>query len=170
MTPTAAPTLPAPPSPTPVPSATATARSNDPLVYLSRLAADSLADMALARAALMLSEDSRVRAFAEAMLQDHVRLNSQLEEVARDVGLNLPTAPTEAATEARLRMQELRGTAFDRAFMAAMVERHQQAVADTQFQSYQGTNRRVSVFAGEVLSDLIGHLRYASQVRTDVGV
>lgn len=67
------------------------APAQEDAAFLRRAAQLGLAEVAASRMALVKSRDASIKAFADAVLADHARLTQQLEALARDAGVDLPT-------------------------------------------------------------------------------
>jgi putative membrane protein len=78
-------------------------------------------DVDAGRQALERSRNPAVRAFAETMVRDHLAVNEQAQALVQRLHVTPEANPTSAAlssqaTEARRRLAQLEGAAFDRAY------------------------------------------------------
>ena len=132
----------------------------------ARMAAQGgMAEVQMSRMAADRASDPEVRDFAQRMVDDHSRANDQLERIARERGWMLPQRPD---AEHRAMMQRLRqrsGTAFDRAYMRAMVADHDATVMHFRRYARNGDDRRLRAWAQRTLPTLVEHRHMARQTR-----
>jgi putative membrane protein len=120
-------------------------------------AAAGLAEVAAGRLAEQQAADARVRQFGQQMVKDHTQANAQLQALAKQKGVTLPTAPDATHQKALQDLQGLQGAAFDKAYVKAQVQDHKDAV--TLFEkAAQSSDPDVSAFARKVLPTLHHHL------------
>lgn len=101
----------------------------EPTVFIEQAAQISLADVEAARLALARSEDTGVRALAERILRDQVRLHEQLQVLATSRGIATPSQ-LDATHQAMLtEMTANNGTDFDRKYALHVSMGHDRAVA-----------------------------------------
>jgi putative membrane protein len=80
--------------------------------------------------ALERSKDHDVRMIAEHLIADHTAAQENLEAVAGQLGLEVPPPSLNAEQQAIIdKLSELRGDAFDKAYLEAQVAAHEQAIA-----------------------------------------
>ena len=102
---------------------------NDPQVAHVAVTANSI-DAELARLALQRAQSNEVKAFARTMIDDHTGVNQQAAALAKKLGVtpasnDVSTSLLKGADDARVKLEKLKGAAFDRAYMAREVEYHQ---------------------------------------------
>jgi putative membrane protein len=86
-------------------------------------------DVAAAKQALARSKDKTVRAFAEDMVRDHKAVNQQALDLVKKLNVtpednDTSRALTKQASDKRVELSKLSGTAFDRAYVANEVAYH----------------------------------------------
>lgn len=115
--------------------------------------------------------DSGVKAFAQRMISEHNSMNEQWATLARNNDMTLGVqdlAP--AGDQSAERLAELDGAAFDRAYMAEMIRRHEQDLAAFQRMRSSVDSPEVRQLADSGVSSIRGHLALARQVGSRVGV
>ena len=119
-----------------------------------------------ADAALAQSSDSRVRAFARQMLDDHGRLSQTLRAVTTQTGLEPPPMSV-GADQARLlgALQSERGPEFDRAYWRHQALAHQSALTTAQQYATNGDNPIVKQAAATAIPIIAAHLAMAAQMQ-----
>ena len=132
-------------------------------------------DVELARLALERASDAEVKRFAETMIADHSSVNEQAAALAKKLGVT----PEENAVsrdlqkgmeEAKARLQSLRGSAFDVAYMEREVAYHQ-AVLDALDGLLIPTteNGELRDLLTKVRPVIAAHLQHAEKIGARVG-
>ena len=98
------------------------------------------------------------------MVTDHSQANQELQAIAKQQNLTLPTRPDAASAATEQRLQSSSGSAFDSAYARDMVEDHQQDVADFQKEASSGQDPAPKAFAQKYLPVLQHHLQMAQQI------
>jgi putative membrane protein len=123
-----------------------------------------------AQVALVEAQDARVRAFAEAMIRDHMRLSESLRETAKASGLEAPGSGMSSDQAALLSgLQGLRGADFDKAYVRQQAIAHAQAVAVEESFAEGGANPRLQHAAQDALPTIKAHLNDARQLQAALG-
>ena len=132
--------------------------------FMRAAAQAGLFEIRSSRLALARSHDRRVRAFARRMIRDHTRMAAMLAALAARKGVTLPKRPNAQQRAILRRLAGLHGRAFDRAYIAAQIRAHIQAIALFRLEVHFGSNRQVRELAAASLPTLRLHLRLARQV------
>ena len=136
----------------------------DPNAFLRTAYQDSLAEIRLSQLALQKSTNADVKTFAQRMIDDHTRVNSQIAALAQSRGLALPTTLSPDRQSLADELSSLSGTDFDQAYLDVNVVVHAKDVRLFRRQSESGTNADVKSFAQNVLSGLQEHLDMAQSI------
>ncbi len=123
------------------------------------------------------AQNQQVRDFGKMMVQDHQQADQQLQQVAKQQKWTLTGFKPQDARERTMKqyndaleakLEQLDGAAFDQAYMAAMVEGHDEAIAKATLaqQQYKGELARVM---GELAPKLTQHREHAYRVLGEVG-
>jgi len=131
--------------------------------FVKAAASGGMLEVDLGRFAATHASDPAVRAFGQRMVSDHSKANQELISVAQRQGLTVPSQ-LEAADLAKLhQLSKLRGAAFDKAYMDAMVKDHEKDVAE--FRAQAGRQKSdVDRWAAKTLPTLEEHLSQAKAV------
>jgi putative membrane protein len=132
--------------------------------FATKAAAGGEAEVVLGRLASEKAQSGQVRQFGQQMVTDHSQANQELQAIAKQKNLTLPTKPDAASTATEQRLQTSSGTAFDSAYARDMVEDHQQDVADFQKEATSGQDPALKAFAQKYLPVLQHHLQMAQQI------
>lgn len=96
--------------------------------FVAKAANVNMAEIQLGRLAEQKAQSPQVKDFASQMVQDHTKANTELEQVARAQNIPLPTELDQDHQDLLQKLQGLTGAEFDREYMSAMVDGHQDAV------------------------------------------
>jgi putative membrane protein len=94
--------------------------------FVQRAVEKNMAEIELGRLAQGRATDPQVREFAQMMVQDHTESLSQLRQSAQRANITFTERLSDDAVELRQRLQGLSGAEFDREYMQAMVEAHEE--------------------------------------------
>lgn len=139
-------------------TATTTAQRSTDQEFAVEAASIGLNEVAVGQLAAERASSPEVRAFGRHMAQEHSRNNDRLQAAAGQAGVALPTRPETDEIAKMDRLDDLTGTAFDRAFLNQMVADHQEAVRLFEQQANQGSNPSLRSYAGQTLPRLQQHL------------
>jgi len=108
--------------------------------------------------------NASVRDYAQHMIEDHSSANNELKSLAARKGVRLPNDTDQKHKAVANRLAKLSGAPFDRAYMAAMVKGHQDAILLFQNQARNGKDPDARAWAAKMLPGLQKHLRMAQQL------
>ncbi|OUL18648.1 DUF4142 domain-containing protein [Nostoc sp. 106C] len=150
-------------SPSPTPSAQPTLSSAD-RQFVTEAAQGGLAEVQLGQLASQRGASNAVKQFGQRMVQDHSQANNQLQQLATQKGMTLPTGIGNENEKVRQQLSKLSGTSFDRQYMNHMVQDHVKDVSLYQRQAQQGQNPDLKAFAAQTLPILQQHLQQARSI------
>lgn len=136
--------------------------------FAATAAEDGMVEVALAGLALRKSRNDHVRQFAQRVVQDYARSNSRLDSIVKCEGLVLPTELDAKHNAAIERLNATSGSAFDRAYLKHLGDKHSKAVALFESASRSG-DPGVAAFARKGLSMLQEHQELADNLRVAMG-
>jgi putative membrane protein len=114
----------------PAPDQAATAHQDTK--FLEKANQGSVDEIEIAQLVLKKSTNDDVKAFAQRMIDDHGKLLNDMKPFDNEAGLKVPEHP-DAATEAtKLKLDILKGAAFDKAYIKAMVDDHKKDLQEFQ--------------------------------------
>ncbi|MBI0537902.1 DUF4142 domain-containing protein [Roseomonas sp. KE2513] len=129
--------------------------------FMTTSARGGMAEVQLGQLAQRNGRSPAVKRFAARMVEDHGRANQEMMEMARQKQVTPPSSIGADQQQVYDRLAALRGVAFDRAYVQAMVEDHQEDVRAYQAEAQNGTDTDVKAFAARELPMLQEHLRMA---------
>jgi putative membrane protein len=125
-----------------------------------------LAEVQSSRLALTRSRSAQVKAFAQQMIDDHMRTNQELAGLAAPKGIQPPTAPSAAQRAQLQQLTSADAQSFDRQYVELMgVKAHQDTIDLFQRQARDGADPDLRGFAARTLPALQHHLQMAQQLR-----
>ena len=131
---------------------------------MNDLAAGNLSEIELGTLAQEKASSPEVKAFGEMLVRDHTKALDSLKQAAAEKTLQVPTMVPEKKRELRDRLSMLSGNEFDREFMDAMVEAHEQTVTKLEDRADDSPDP-LQQFAATVLPTVQQHLEQAKEIR-----
>jgi putative membrane protein len=102
--------------------------ANDMERFAQQAAMANMAEVELGKLATQRAESAEVKAFANRMIDEHSTALGQLREAAGNQRITLPSQLDEKHQELQQRLSGLQGAEFDREYMEAMVQSHEDTV------------------------------------------
>jgi putative membrane protein len=129
--------------------------------FMEKAARDGLAEVQLGQLAEQKAASPKVKQFGERMVTDHSKANQDLQQVAKQLNVTLPTQPDaeDLATAQKLRSES--GAKFDEAYMKDMVSDHREDLAAFKKEAQSGQDPAVKNFAQKYVPVLEQHLSLA---------
>lgn len=143
--------------------------ANPDIQFAQQAASGGHAEVDAGRMALDKSRRQDVREFAQRMIDDHGKVNTELSLLAQDKHLRLPQRPVGEDAKALKKLSALSGADFDRAYAAQMVEDHHKVVDAFQREADSGGIVPLKTLAGKTLPTLKEHLSMAERLQQSVG-
>lgn len=106
-----------------------TMKSVTPESFASQAAIIGKAEIELGQIAMKNTQDANVRTYAERMVKDHSAADKKLQAIAAKENLQLPQSLDPEHQALKTKLQSLKGEDFDRAYVKAMANGHDKAVA-----------------------------------------
>ena len=103
--------------------------------FVTKATKGNFAEVELGKLASQKSHNADVKAFGEQMVTDHSKANDNLKPIADSNGVQWPTKLTGEPKALYDKLSGLSGAAFDKTYIHAMVEGHQQTAKDYETES-----------------------------------
>jgi putative membrane protein len=132
--------------------------------FAEKAAQGGKAEVELGQLAVQKASDDKVKQFGQKMVDDHTKANQQLQQVADQEHLTLPTTMDAEAQQEQQRLSKLSGPEFDRAYMRYQLKDHQKDVAEFKKEATTGKDSGIKDFAQSTLPTLQEHLKMAEQI------
>jgi len=130
-------------------------------------------EVALGRLADDRASDSEVKDFGKRMVSDHDAMNDQWGKLASKYHLRVMNPLPDYGTEGKDaidRLEKLKGSEFDQAYMIEMIREHEQDLSEFQRLRYSATDPEIRDLASSGASTIEQHLTLAREVGSRVGV
>jgi len=121
------------------------------------------AEIDLAKLAQDKASNPQIKDYAAQIVKDHETLDKDLSDLASKKDVTVP-AVTQTEKMSKDTLDKMKGTDFDRAFLADMIRDHQQAIT-TYTKAAQSTDPDVKAFAEKTLPALKEHLQKAKDLQ-----
>ena len=129
--------------------------------FFAAAAEGGMSEVELGRMAAARGSNADVKAFGQHMVDDHTKVNASLKSLAAKKGVTLPSDVGAGNRKVAESLSRLSGSAFDQAYMKAMVQDHVEDVAEFQKQSTAANDTDLRAFAAKNLPTLKHHLEMA---------
>jgi putative membrane protein len=96
--------------------------------FVNDMLSDGTAEVELGRQAKERAASSEVKQFAQMMVDDHTKAGEQLKQTAATYSIPQEAKPDDKHKNVMDKLMKLRGADFDKEYMAAMVDDHEDAV------------------------------------------
>jgi putative membrane protein len=133
--------------------------------FVENQLADGQAEIVLGQLAAQRASNTDVRQFGEMMVRDHQEAAEELKQIASKHNIELSTSLDDDHNDLRERLSKLSGAEFDREYIKAMVEDHEEAVNDTRDKAERGDNSEIKQWAAKTLPVLEKHRERAKQLQ-----
>jgi putative membrane protein len=137
--------------------------------FVKKAADGGLAEVAMAKLAQEKAASDEVKAYAAKLEKDHTQANTDLKQIASQKNVTLPDAPSKMHQAKHDRLAKLSGAAFDKAYVAAMVEDHEKNVREFSRVSTSAADAEVKAFAAKTLPVLKDHLQQVQELSKTIG-
>jgi putative membrane protein len=132
--------------------------------FVTKAAQDGRAEVQLGQMAVDKASGDAVKKFGQRMVNDHTQANNQLQQLATQQGITLPTGIGDESQQVMNQLSPLSGAEFDRQYMNQMVQDHTKAVAMYQREGQQGDDPMLRAWAAQTVPVLQDHLQQAQSI------
>jgi putative membrane protein len=134
-----------------------------PTVFVQKAAQDGMTEVELGKIALRKSKNAEVRQFAQRMVTDHGKANSELAAIARTKGIDAPKTLDSKHKEMIQKLESADGAEFDSEYSSRMNMDHDKAIALFEAAS-ESSDADLAGFAKKTLPTLKEHKEMASKL------
>ena len=142
--------------------------SSEDREFMTKAAHAGHAEVKAGEMTLEKSENEQVRQFAQRMIDDHTKANEELQELAANKGVTLPSEPDEDQKKTANELSELSGEDFDAEYMDAQVSDHETVIGFFEDETDDGSDADVIAFASKTLPKLRAHLEMAENINSNL--
>ncbi|MDQ6785223.1 MAG: DUF4142 domain-containing protein [Acidobacteriota bacterium] len=126
--------------------------------FTTKAAQGGMSEVLLGNLALAKGQSADLKQFAQQMIDDHTRANNDLKEIAAKKSVALPTDTNDEQKSLLEKLSKLSGADFDKAYVKAMIDDHEEDVKEFKAQAASGTDPDIKAFAARTLPTLQSHL------------
>ena len=134
-----------------------------PTVFVQKAAQDGMTEVELGKVALRKSKNAEVRNFAQRMVTDHGKANSELAAIAKSKGINAPKTLDSEHKDMVKKLESADGATFDSEYSSHMNMDHDKAIALFEAAS-ESSDADLAGFAKKTLPTLKEHKEMASKL------
>lgn len=127
--------------------------------------AEGEAEIALGKLVQERAANQQVKEFGQMMVRDHQKAGAELKELASKHSITMERKDHGDHADVQERLAKLSGAEFDREYMKAMVDDHQDAVNEVERKAENADNPEVRQWASKTLPTLRQHLEQARQIQ-----
>jgi putative membrane protein len=153
-------------APTSPPSSSNLARGDRHFIMTA--AQSSANEVALSQVAADHASNPDVKAFAAQMITAHTQLNSEIQSLASQKGVDITKAVEKGNEKGVKSLSEKSGTDFDQAYVKAMVSGHEDAAKLFEKESTNGKDPDAMALANKYVSTINQHLEHAKGLQKAV--
>ena len=134
--------------------------------FVQMAAMSDMFEIQSSQAALQKSQSADVKRFAQMMIDHHTKMSANLKAAVQQskVDATIPTALSGEKAKMVQSMAGLSGTAFDRMYMQAQVQGHQETLALMRTYAQNGDNAVLKQFAQQGAPIVQEHLEMAQKM------
>ena len=148
----------------PAPGA-AMATAGDDRTFVTEMSIAGMAEVQLGELAQQRAEHADVKAFGQMMVKDHTQANAELTKIASSLGLAPARELDQKHRDVMMKLSGLKGAAFDRAYMDAMVAGHEEVLMKLQQRTGGGATSASAASGGAAAGTSTGAPNAAGQSR-----
>jgi putative membrane protein len=137
-------------------------------MFVMKASEGNMAEIALSKLALKQAQNDKVREFSQHMIDDHMKANEQLKEIAKKHELKTAQELSKQHNDLHQKLANVKGRAFDGEFMSAQVKAHREAT--NMYESHIKNSRlpAIRAYAQKVLPTIEMHLKKAQELAAKV--
>ncbi len=132
--------------------------------FVKKAARDGIAEVELAKLAADRASDPEVKQFAQRIQQDHQKANQELQQLASQKGISLPSDADRMHQKEEKTLSQLNGTDFDKSYIKELVKDHKKDVKEFDKEAKKGKDSDVKNWAAQNLNTLKDHLQTAQNL------
>ncbi|MEV0700234.1 DUF4142 domain-containing protein [Saccharopolyspora sp. NPDC050389] len=138
--------------------------------FMAQVAQVNLAEITIGKLALQKATTPQVRSLAQETLTDHQNAQSNLEHLAGQKGVTLPSSPNAQQQSIGNQLESASGGMFDTTYLQAQIAGHQEASTLTRTEIDSGRDPDVQDYAKGFLPVVLKHLSHAQAGANALGI
>ncbi|MGV3662279.1 MAG: DUF4142 domain-containing protein [Prosthecobacter sp.] len=117
-----------------------------------------MAEVKIATLGSQKAERADVKEFANMLINDHTKVNGELNQLAQTKGVELSAIVSADAANTFKDLEQESGAGFDKAFLAQMKDSHEKSISNFEDAEKNAADGEVKAWAGKTLPALRQHL------------
>lgn len=126
--------------------------------FVMQASMSNRAEVELGTLATAKAVNPSVKAFAQMMVQEHSKAQSELASISSNVNLAFSDSLGVTMTALKQTLSAMSGAAFDKAYIASQVGAHQQTLVNFDAEINAGSNQQVKAYASKYRPHIRMHL------------
>jgi putative membrane protein len=122
------------------------------------------AEVQMGQLAQQKSQSDDVKQFAQKMVDDHTKLDEQMQPVAQHLGISEPKGPSKKDSKLIAKLESLSGPQFDQEYIKAMLKGHKQDLKDFKDEAQMAADPNVKQVAQQGETVVSQHLQLIEQI------
>ena len=131
--------------------------------FAMKAAEGGLLEVRLGELAQNQASSSKVKEFGQQMITDHSKANSELQELAKQKNISIPTSLSEDKQKKVDDFASKKGAEFDKAYSSYMVKDHKEDIDEFEKEADKGNDPELKAWAAKTLPTLKHHLMMAEE-------
>jgi putative membrane protein len=136
--------------------------------FAGKAAVGGMAEVEFGKLAQEKSSNAKVKEFAAMMVADHGKANGELMSIAASKNITLPAGLDEEHLKKLEELKSKSGAAFEKAYVAAMVEGHQKTLALMQDGAAHCKDSSLKTFAEKTAPVVKAHLDMITKIQAEM--
>jgi putative membrane protein len=137
--------------------------------FMLKAATGGMAEVELGRLAATKAQNAEVKQFAQKMVDEHTKANNELKALAGEKNFTMPARLDPKHQSVMDKLNGLSGAEFDKAYVAAMVQDHEETMALFKSEADGGRDADAKAWAGKMLPNLQMHLDMIKGIQSKIG-
>lgn len=133
--------------------------------FLVKAADGGMTEVEASRTAQQKATNGDVKSFAQMMVDDHTGANAAVKQLAANLNVTIPAAPSEEHQKDITKLNEKTGRDFDKAYMNMMVDDHKKTIDLFEKAENDCKEESVKAFVRNTLPKLRTHLNAADSIQ-----
>jgi putative membrane protein len=136
--------------------------------FTNKAAAGGMTEIAASKLALQMSQNAKIKDFANMMITDHTMAGNKLAAIAKSKNIVLPTGPNAMQQDALTKLSKKTGSDFNMAYVNQMYKDHKETVAMFESEQNMVKDTTLKNFIIATLPTLHKHLDAITAIKSSM--
>jgi len=133
--------------------------------FAVKMADAGMFEVEMGKLALQNAASPKVKEYAQMMIDEHTKANNELMEAARTKNITLPAGLSDKCQKKFGELSEKKGKDFDKEYMSAMVDDHEEVLDVLNKQAENGNDADLKAWAQSKVGGIKQHLETAKTTK-----